>query len=301
MTRFLKYSWAPCVVASWAVVMAAAPRAVEPIKRTVYVTASDSKGAPVTDLVAADIQVKEGGKEREVASVTAPEEKLDAVLMVQDNLAGEPGVRLGLAKFGTAVLPNAEISIVVVGLRNNTALDFSSDPNAIVAAINGLTLAPTKDLANVAEGIFETAKTLQKSPSKRRALVVASIHTTQVSATSTDQTLGELRKSGAVMYTIVLPGATAMTGNLNNLGDPEGSDKVLGDGPKQSGGRNVEIEGGASAGFQQRFEQFGQELAHQFAVTYTLPDGTKPDSKVSITTKRKGITLHAPTRIPDAQ
>jgi hypothetical protein len=39
------------------------------VTRQVYISAVDSSGAPVTDLTAADIAVKEGGKERQVASL----------------------------------------------------------------------------------------------------------------------------------------------------------------------------------------------------------------------------------------
>src|ERR1041385_9065461 len=37
--------------------------------RTVYISATDSKGSPVTDLTASDLVVKEDGKERVIASL----------------------------------------------------------------------------------------------------------------------------------------------------------------------------------------------------------------------------------------
>jgi hypothetical protein len=40
-------------------------------------------------------------------------------------------------------------------------------------------------------------------------------------------------------------------------------------------------------------------LLKQYVLTYTLPDGVKPNDKLSLTTSRKGITLLAPSRIPD--
>ena len=46
-------------------------------------------------------------------------------------------------------------------------------------------------------------------------------------------------------------------------------------------------------------EMLGDELMHQYLVTYTLPDGVKPSEKLSVSVKRKGVTLRAPTRIPD--
>jgi hypothetical protein len=154
-----------------------------------------------------------------------------------------------------------------------------------------------KEEAHIAEGIFEVAKELKARKVTRSAIVVACIHSTQISAMSTDQVLSALRDAGSVLYTIVVPGGTAMATSLSQMGDTEGSDKVLGDGPKQSGGRQIELEGSTS-GFEPRFQSVADELMHQFVVTYTLPDGVKPDNKVSVSTKRKGINLHAPTRIP---
>jgi hypothetical protein len=45
--------------------------------------------------------------------------------------------------------------------------------------------------------------------------------------------------------------------------------------------------------------QFADDLRAQYAVTYVLPDGIKPDKRFSISSKRKGITLRAPNAIPD--
>lgn len=76
-----------------------------------------------------------------------------------------------------------------------------------------------------------------------------------------------------------------------NLGE------VLGDGPKQSGGHRDEII--AATGIPAGLQQLAESLKHQYLIEYTLPDGVKPADKLSVTTRRKGVTLRAPTRIPD--
>ena len=40
-------------------------------------------------------------------------------------------------------------------------------------------------------------------------------------------------------------------------------------------------------------------LKRQYVIEYTLPDGVKPSDRLSVTVKRKGVTLRAPTRVPD--
>jgi hypothetical protein len=46
-------------------------------------------------------------------------------------------------------------------------------------------------------------------------------------------------------------------------------------------------------------ERAADDLASQYQITFRPPAGTKPGDRLSISTKRKGITLRAPTRLPD--
>jgi hypothetical protein len=73
--------------------------------------------------------------------------------------------------------------------------------------------------------------------------------------------------------------------------------EVLGDGPKQSGGGRDEII--AAASVLTGLQNLAEALKRQYLIEYTLPDGVKPSDKLSVSVKRKGVTLHAPTRIPD--
>jgi len=72
---------------------------------------------------------------------------------------------------------------------------------------------------------------------------------------------------------------------------------VLGDGPKRSGGLTQQIGSGVVLG--PVLTKVADNLLHQYALTYTLPDGVKPNERIALTTSRKGITLVAPSRIPD--
>ena len=84
---------------------------------------------------------------------------------------------------------------------------------------------------------------------------------------------------------------------VGTLTDNSGREQVLGDGPKQTGGRHIEVP--STGAFPKTMQQFADELRARSAVTYVLPDGVKPDKRFSISSKRKGITLRAPTAIPN--
>jgi hypothetical protein len=79
--------------------------------------------------------------------------------------------------------------------------------------------------------------------------------------------------------------------------DQSGREQVLGDGPKQSGGRRIEVP--STGSFPKALLQIADDLLAQYVVTYTLPDGVKPDKRFSISSKRKGVTLRAPSAISD--
>jgi len=76
-----------------------------------------------------------------------------------------------------------------------------------------------------------------------------------------------------------------------NLGE------VLGDGSKQSGGRREDIV--AAAGALTGLQRLAEDLLHQFVIEYDLPAGTRASDRFSISVKRKGVSLRAPSRIPN--
>jgi hypothetical protein len=114
--------------------------------------------------------------------------------------------------------------------------------------------------------------------------------------------LDKLRLSGAALHVIVVVNSTlrsqsnpstpgALLGENMNLGE------VLGDGPKQSGGHREEVI--AAASIAGGLQQLAESLKQQYIIEYTLPDGVRPSDKLSVSVKRKGVTVRAPTRIPD--
>jgi hypothetical protein len=70
---------------------------------------------------------------------------------------------------------------------------------------------------------------------------------------------------------------------------------VMGDGPRQSGGRIEEASNGD--GIIPAAMRIAQSLETQYVVTYTIPDGTPLSERIAVSTSRKGIKLTAPTRI----
>jgi hypothetical protein len=72
--------------------------------------------------------------------------------------------------------------------------------------------------------------------------------------------------------------------------------RVLGDGPKQSGGRHQSII--ASTGFLLGLQNLAGELTSQYRIKYTLPPGARPSERLNVSVKRKNMVVRAPAKLP---
>jgi VWFA-related protein len=264
--------------------------------RTIYVSVTDGKGNAVTDLTAQNLKVKEGGKDREIVRAEPAKAPPHIALMVEDRLAVDQSVRVGLFEFVKKMAGNAEISLITVGLRNNDVTPFTSDPNIVLKAINELS-RNTQPTANLAEGINDISKKLDEANPTRPVIVAVAMSGGQAGA-EPKSVLDQLRRSGATLYAVTF-GTPSDSQNpaLGTIGDESGREQILGDGAKQSGGRRFDVV--TTGAIPKALQDVATDLMSQYAITYALPDGVKPDKRFTISTDRKGVTLRAPSAIPD--
>jgi hypothetical protein len=267
-----------------------------PTERTVYVTATDDKREPVLDLTAADFVVKEGGKEREVTRAERATAPLRLALAVEDRLTADSSVRTGLFEFMKRLSGAGEIALITVGLRNTTVADYTTSLETLVGGINKFTLNPARESA-VAEGVLELSNRFSEARPPRPVIVLLALSGGQAGV-EPKLVLDRLGQSGATMHAVTLAGGgDAGAAGVGSLGSQAGREQVLGDGPKQSGGRRLDVT--ATAAMPKALQQIANELAAQYAITYTVPDGVKLDKRFSVSIKRRGVSLRAPSTIPD--
>jgi hypothetical protein len=254
------------------------------IVRTVYFSAFDAKGAMVTDLTATDLAVKEGGKDRAIASVAAATAPIQVSLLVDD--AGTGAFQAPVAQFLETIVGHGQFSIRAFNPQPSRLTDFTEDVGALKTALAGI--GPRGKITTVGEqmvgAVAEAATELQRRKAARAAIVVLTVAGEQGQSNQAEPTLNALKNSGASLSVVYLAGL--------ELG------QVLGDGPKRSGGAIEQIASGVAPG-SAVLAKIANNLLQQYVLTYTLPDGVKPNERFSLTTSRKGITLLAPSRVPD--
>jgi hypothetical protein len=276
--------------------------------RTVYVTAIDRKGNAVTDLQAAEFEVKVGGKKLEVVSAGPAQAPMRIALLVSD--AGTGGFQGGLANFIQKLLGHAEFALISLIVQPETVVDYSSEGGVLRAGLRRLGARGLERGAQLLETIQDATKHVRREGT-RPVIVVMRVGGEASTTLSGEAVREQLRKSGAILYVISTVGAQrsapsqarqGISAEQAQLRDDEAVEsalnlgQVLGDGSRESGGRHDQV---LSTTLIPTLEQLADELLNQYVLTCVLPDGVKPTDKLSVSSKRKGVAVRAPSRLPN--
>jgi hypothetical protein len=235
----------------------------------------------VTDLTAADISIKEGGKNRPVESLKPATGSMHVAVLVDD--AGSGAFQAAIAQFLDRTLARGQFSITLLNPQASMLVDFTNDPSALRDALGRLGKRGRlqADGDQMLDAIDRAAKALQQRKAERAVVVALTLTGGKPESIEPDNVLKSVRASGTMLNVVYLVGA--------DLG------MVMGDGPRQSGGRIEEA--GNGNGIIPAAIRIAESLQTQYVVTYTIPDGTSLSEGIAVSTSRKGIKLTAPTRI----
>ena len=249
--------------------------------RTVFISLVDSKGAAVTDLTAEELTVKEGGKDVKIAKLEPATEPMDIVMLVDDG--GTGAYQAGVLQFLQAMMGKAKFSISQFSPQAVKLVENTDDVATIQTALDKL--GPRGKIQTQGQQMVEAIDVAAKALKQRNAVrpVIQVLTLSGGQSDNPDFVMRTLQSTGVMLNVVHLQNA--------DIG------QVLGDGPRQSGGRIEQI--GAATAIPRAVTKMTESLLHQYQLTYTLPDGVKPSDRLTVATTRKGVSLGAPTRIPD--
>lgn len=272
--------------------------------RHLYFTAIDRKGAPVTDLAAGDVSVREDGVERRVVGIQPAAAPLHIALLVDDSGPGLRFIREGAGGFIQRLGGRAAISITSTGSKNTTIVDYTARVNELYDGVRRLTTRNTSnavDGAYLLDAVHEAIGTLNSQEPERPAIVVLTLESAEFSSRRAGPLLEELQSSRAVLHVVSLgkPTLKAMSGwnegpmqaLRENLDENINRKKFLEDGVRQSGGRFEQVL--VDSGVPSAMHAVAGELATQYVVVYATAGVPRLPRKVSISVKRGGVKVRA--------
>jgi hypothetical protein len=262
--------------------MASGVRGAADTTRTVYLSAIDANGAFVSDLKPTDVVVKENGEAREVSGLARATDPCHIAVLVDDG--GEGLMQKPVMDLVTAAAGLGPISISMLNPQAIRLNDFTTDTAAIQKSIDKISPRGRlqRDTLMLADAVDSTARDMQKRKLSRPAIIVLTNGLESAEPQVAREILGDLRDSGAALHVIRVVGL--------DLG------AVMTDGPVQSGGSSVVAS--STNAFSGAMAAIAARLAHEYQLTYVLPNGTKPNERVQVTTTRPNVKIVAPTRVP---
>ena len=268
--------------------------------RTIYVSALDGRGQPVPDLGTGDFTVKEDGRTRQILLVEPATDILQLAIVVDDNGTGM--FRYGLAGLAELLQGRAEISLRAVTGQVLTLFDFTQDARAWMAGLSRLGARPgSPEGGHLLSGISEAARDLRRREARRPVILAVTVGGDEQSSLLARHVLDQLHQSRAALHVVfaespaVRPAGVAgrPADLLENNFDLS---RVLGDGPKQSGGRRRDVL--AAQAVQNEIQQVARELLRQYAITYARPAGAGTPGSLDVAATRRGVKAVAPSRAP---
>jgi hypothetical protein len=273
-------------------VLLAATLAAQPQTTRLFVMATDRSGAPIEDLQAADIDVKENGATRPIASFRKGTAPMRVVLLVDDGAAIDGAMRRGMDALIGSLPLDAEAALVTVNggyaLRVAPTLDRKRLSDGIKS------LRGEKNGTQVARALMEAeAKLLRDGPERWPVYVVvtadADENTSMVKQPEFDAFSNRLQAVAASVHALVITAGGGTSQSAKVL------DAMARNLTSNSGGLLQELSSSrgtsdALAAVSERIARDWKRMSTGYEVAFVHAT-TASDPSIEIGTAREGITL----------
>lgn len=261
-------------------------------ERTLFVSALDNQGKPVSGLGPEAFDVREDGVRREILRVSRAIEPIDIALLVDNSTAAGPQIvflRNGLASFVRRMSPGNRIAVITLADRPTIRLDYSNDPEAVGKSVGSIFAQPMSGMT-LLDAVLETSKGFERRETPRAVMVAVFTDGREFTNTYSRDTIAALERAKVPLHAVTIgqfPHSEERSMRERSL--------FLDAGPIQSGGQRLTML--SPNGLDPALERLATELLNQYKVVYARPESLIQPSKVRVSAGRPDLVVHgAPSR-----
>jgi hypothetical protein len=173
--------------------------------REVPVAVYTKKDAPIDDLRAEEVEVKEDGKKRIVVGLERDQRPVDVALILDSSVEMGDQYRATLVaaamEFWAALPPEARLTVWTCGGKVSHAVDFGVEPAAAEATLQQVAVGgPVFAL----DTLIDASRHLQKERAKRRVVIIVTDSTIQANKTLIDRTYRAIARTRVTPMVILV-------------------------------------------------------------------------------------------------
>jgi len=267
-------------------------------QRSMYVSVVNDAGAPVADLGPSDFIVREDNMAREVLKVEPALEPMQLAVLVDTSQAARNDIshmRTALPGFVKTLTGGAvknEVAIIAIGERPTVFTNYTTNPAELKKGIDRIWSTQGSG-AYLLDAIIETCQGFKKREAQRPVIVAILSEGPELSSRHHDQALDPLKSNGAAFHAITMGRPSSSVAE-----EFRERNMVLDEAPRLTGGRREELL--TPMGLDPKLAQLGDELTHQYKITYAHPDTLIPPERVTVSAAKPGVTARG-TLIKEVQ
>ena len=186
-----------------------------------------------------------------------------------------------------------QVALMTFGGARFILVDWTSDLEQLKEGATKLRARPATG-AFLPDAVNDTAKDFAEREAARPVLVVVATDGIDYgSHHDYRRIVQDLRASYTLMYSVFIPTASR---RLTLNWDSRERDALLSEGPRQTGGRRINLSG--SQPVRDALISIQNELASQYVVTYHRPESPVPPQRLSLGVTRPNLTVRLTPRKP---
>ena len=261
-------------------------------ERTLFVSAVDKDGEPVSGLEPDAFVVREDGVRREVLRVSRATEPIDIALLVDNSTAARDDItflREGLSKFVAKMATGNNVAVIALADRPTILVDYTSDTKRLSDAVGRL-FAMSQSGMTLLDAIIETSQGLGRRETPRAVIVPVITDGIEFTNRYSTDVVASLERVDAALHIVGI----GQFPYSEEHGIRERS-FLLSNGPAKSGGQQITLL--SPHGLDQALQRLARELSSQYKVIYGRPQSLIPPERTEVTSAKTGVTMRgAPAR-----